>query len=65
MGAFDKLKNKMQMGKGRAKQDVGRATGNRSMEAEGQGDRIGGSAKQGGEQVKDSGKNIKDALKKP
>jgi uncharacterized protein YjbJ (UPF0337 family) len=65
MGAFDKLKNRFQMGKGRTKQDVGRATGNRSMEAEGQGDRIAGSTKQVGEQAKDAGKNIKDAFKKP
>jgi uncharacterized protein YjbJ (UPF0337 family) len=65
MGAFDKLKNKLQMGKGRAKQDVGRATDNHRLEAEGKGDRIGGSAKQVGEQVKDSGKNVKDAFKKP
>jgi uncharacterized protein YjbJ (UPF0337 family) len=62
MGAFDKLKNRLQMGKGRAKQDVGRATNNRSMEAEGKGDRVAGSSKQVGEQVKDAGKNIKDAF---
>ena len=53
------------MGKGRTKQDVGRATGNRSMEAEGQGDRAAGGTKQAGEQVKDAGKNIKDAFKNP
>ena len=65
MGAMDKLRNKLQMGKGRAKQDAGRATGNPRMEAEGQGDRVAGSAKQVGEQVKDSGKNVKDAFKNP
>jgi uncharacterized protein YjbJ (UPF0337 family) len=65
MGAMDKLKNKLQMGKGRVKQDVGRSTGNRSMEAEGQGDRAAGGTKQAGEQVKDAGKNIKDAFKNP
>jgi uncharacterized protein YjbJ (UPF0337 family) len=65
MGAFDKLKNRFQMGKGHAKQDVGRATNNRSMEAEGQGDRVAGSTKQVGEQVKDAGKNVKDAFKNP
>jgi uncharacterized protein YjbJ (UPF0337 family) len=65
MGAFDKLKNRFQMGKGHAKQDVGRATNNRSMEAEGQGDRVAGSTKQVGEQAKDAGKNVKDAFKNP
>ena len=65
MGAMDKLRNKMQMGKGRAKQDVGEATDNPRLEAEGQGDRVAGSAKQVGEQVKDSGKNVKDAFKNP
>lgn len=62
VGFLDKLRNKAQMGRGHAKQEVGRATGDRSMEAEGQADRIGGSAKQVGEQVKDSAKNVKDAF---
>jgi uncharacterized protein YjbJ (UPF0337 family) len=62
---MDKLRNKLQMGKGRAKQDVGRATDNPRLEAEGQGDRVAGSAKQVGEQVKDSGKNVRDAFKNP
>ena len=64
MGFIDKLKNKMQMGKGRAKQDVGEATDNPRLEAEGQGDRIAGAGKQVGEQVKDAGKNVRDAFKK-
>jgi uncharacterized protein YjbJ (UPF0337 family) len=63
MGFIDKLKNKMQMGRGRAKENVGRTVGNPRMEAEGQGDRVAGSAKQVGEQVKDAGKNIRDAFK--
>ena len=63
MGFVDKLKNKMQMGRGRAKENAGRAMGNPRMEAEGQGDRIAGSTKQVGEQVKDAGKNIRDAFK--
>jgi uncharacterized protein YjbJ (UPF0337 family) len=62
---MDKLKNKLQMGKGRAKQDAGRATDNPRLEAEGQGDRVAGGTKQAGEQVKDAGKNVKDAFKKP
>jgi uncharacterized protein YjbJ (UPF0337 family) len=62
---MDKLKNKLQMGKGRAKEETGRATGDPYLEAEGKGDRMSGGAKQAGEQVKDAGKNIRDAFKEP
>jgi uncharacterized protein YjbJ (UPF0337 family) len=64
MGFMDKLKNKLQMGKGRAKEGTGRAVGNPRLEAEGQGDRVSGATKQVGEQVKDAGKNVRDAFKK-
>jgi uncharacterized protein YjbJ (UPF0337 family) len=64
MGFLDKLKNRFQMGKGHTKQEMGRATGDHSLQAEGQAERISGSAKQVGEQVKDSGKNVKDAFKR-
>jgi uncharacterized protein YjbJ (UPF0337 family) len=64
MGAFNKLRNKFQMGRGRVKQDVGRATGDPYLEAEGQADRVSGSAKQVGEQVKDAGRNVKDAFRR-
>lgn len=63
MGLMDKLRNKLQMGKGRAKQDVGRATGDPYLEAKGQRERTGGAARQVGEQVKDAGKNVRDAFK--
>ncbi len=63
MGFMDKVRNRFTMGKGKAKQDVGRATGNRSMEAEGKGDRVEGAGRQVGEQVKDAGKNVRDAFK--
>ena len=65
MSVMDKLKNKLQMGKGRAKEETGRATGDPYLEAEGKGDRMSGGAKQVGEQVKDAGKNIRDAFKEP
>ncbi|HYZ52332.1 MAG TPA: CsbD family protein [Streptosporangiaceae bacterium] len=61
---MDKLKNKLQMGKGRAKEETGRVAGDPYLEAEGKGDRVSGAAKQVGEQVKDAGKNIRDAFKK-
>jgi uncharacterized protein YjbJ (UPF0337 family) len=62
MGFMDKLRNRFKMSKGKAKQDVGRATGDPYLEARGQGERIGGATRQVGEQVKDAGKNIRDAV---
>jgi uncharacterized protein YjbJ (UPF0337 family) len=64
MGFMDKLKNKMQMGKGRAKENVGRATGDPYLESKGQGERATGAGKQVGEQIKDAGKNVRNAFKK-
>jgi uncharacterized protein YjbJ (UPF0337 family) len=63
MGFLDKVKNKLQMGRGHVKQDAGRAMGDPYLESEGQADRVAGSAKQVGEQVKDAGKNVKDAFR--
>jgi uncharacterized protein YjbJ (UPF0337 family) len=65
MGFMDKLRNKLQMGSGRAKQQAGRATGDPYLEAEGKADRVSGSVKQVGEQVKDAGRNIRDAAGGP
>lgn len=62
MSFLNKIKNRFQMGRGHAKQDLGRATGDPYLEAEGQKERISGSARQVTEQVKDAGKNIKDAF---
>jgi uncharacterized protein YjbJ (UPF0337 family) len=62
MGFIDKIRNKFKMGRGRAKEDVGRATGDPYLEAEGKGERIEGAARQVGEQVKDAGKNVRDAF---
>jgi uncharacterized protein YjbJ (UPF0337 family) len=64
MGFADKLRNKFKMGRGRAKQDVGRATGDPYLEARGQSERIEGATRQVGEQVKDAGKNVRDAFRK-
>ena len=62
MGFIDKMRNKFKMGRGRAKQDAGRAMGDPYLEARGQGERIEGAARQVGEQVKDAGKNVRDAF---
>ena len=64
MGFMDKVRNRFMMGKGKTKQDVGRATGDRSMQAEGKGERVEGAGRQVGEQVKDAGKNVRDAFKR-
>ena len=61
MSAADKAKNKGQAVKGRAKEVVGRVSGDRSMEAEGIGDQAAGNLKQAGEKVKDSLRSIKQA----
>ena len=61
MSASDKMKNKVQSAKGAAKEAAGRATRNRSLEAEGAGDRVAGNLKQAGEKVKDSVRAIKKA----
>jgi uncharacterized protein YjbJ (UPF0337 family) len=63
MGFIDKMRNKFKMGKGRAKQDVGRATGDPYLETKGQSERAEGAARQVGEQVKDAAKNVRDAFK--
>jgi len=65
MGFMDKLRNKLQMGRGRVKQEAGRASGDPYLEAEGKTDRAVGSIKQVGEQVKDAGRNIRDASTRP
>ena len=63
MGFVDKMRNKFKMGRGRAKENVGRTIGNPTMETKGQAERMGGAGRQVGEQVKDAGKNVKDAFK--
>ena len=57
MSAIDKIKNKLQAGVGQAKKSVGKATDDKSLQAEGTGDQVSGNLKQ-------SGENVKDAFKK-
>ncbi len=56
MGIVDEMKDKAQAAKGDAKEKVGQATDDRSMEAEGKGkgDKAAGNLKQAGEKVKDA-----------
>ena len=54
MSAVDKAKNKAQEAKGHVKDATGRATNDKSLEAEGKGDKVAGNLKQAGEKVKDA-----------
>jgi uncharacterized protein YjbJ (UPF0337 family) len=54
MSTVDKAKNKAQAVKGQAKEAAGKATHDRSLEAEGKKDRAAGNLKQAGEKVKDA-----------
>jgi uncharacterized protein YjbJ (UPF0337 family) len=53
----DKVENKGEELKGKAKETAGSAVGNESLEAEGKADQTKGSIKQAGEKVKDVFKN--------
>ena len=54
MSGVDKVKDKAQSAKGHVKEGIGKATNDRSLEAEGKGDEIAGDLKQAGEKVKDA-----------
>ncbi|MEV4557878.1 CsbD family protein [Kitasatospora sp. NPDC049285] len=54
MGIGKKTAHKAETVKGGAKKAVGRATGNRSLEAEGRADQMKGDAKQAGAKAKDA-----------
>ncbi|MDQ3770843.1 MAG: CsbD family protein [Actinomycetota bacterium] len=54
MSGTDKAKNKGEELKGKTKEGVGRSTGDREMEREGQADQAKGGLKQAGEKIKDA-----------
>lgn len=62
MGLGDKISNKTEELKGQGKENVGKATGDRDLEAEGKGDQASGKLKGAVEDVKDAGKKLKDGL---
>ncbi|MGW0803486.1 CsbD family protein [Nonomuraea sp. NPDC002799] len=64
MSTNDKIRNKAEELKGRTKENVGEATGDENLRAEGRADRAEGNVRQAGEKVKDAGKKVKDAFKK-
>jgi uncharacterized protein YjbJ (UPF0337 family) len=56
MSAQHKAANKAREVKGKTKKGVGKAVGNRRMEAEGRADQTAGNLRQAGEKVKDAAK---------
>ena len=54
MSTTDKAKNKVQEVKGHVKEATGKATDDRSLEAEGKADKVSGNLKQAGEKIKDA-----------
>jgi uncharacterized protein YjbJ (UPF0337 family) len=54
MSTVDKAKDKAQEAKGHVKDATGRATNDKSLEAEGKADKVAGNLKQAGEKVKDA-----------
>lgn len=59
MGLLDKLKNRTQRAKGRAKEEMGRESRDPDLEAEGRKDRMAGGAKQAGEKAKDAAREVR------
>ncbi|MBO1417113.1 CsbD family protein [Streptomyces sp. FH025] len=57
MGTEEKLRNAAEKAKGKAKETVGQATGDRVVEAEGRGKQVKSDLKQAAEKVKDAGKD--------
>lgn len=62
MSSEDKVSNKAEELKGRAKEWAGDKTHDRDLEAEGSADQSSAKAKQAGEHLKDAVRNAKDAV---
>ena len=63
MSTGDKIKHKAEELKGAAKEKLGDATDNHSMQAEGAAERRAAQAKQAGDHLGDAGRNARDALR--
>jgi uncharacterized protein YjbJ (UPF0337 family) len=64
MGFDDKVENKGEELKGRAKEAAGAATGDDELRNEGRADQAESEVKQAGEKVKDAVEDVKDAARK-
>ncbi|KJY25593.1 MULTISPECIES: CsbD family protein [unclassified Streptomyces] len=58
MATDDKIRNMAEKARGKAKEVTGKATGDRTMEAEGRGTQMKSDLKQAAEKVKDAGKDM-------
>jgi uncharacterized protein YjbJ (UPF0337 family) len=63
MGTKDKASNKAQDLKGKVKEKVGSATGNKDLRIKGKTDQAKSGLKDAGEKVKDAASSVKDAAK--
>ena len=63
MSAFDKAKQQAQQAAGKAKQAVGRATGNEDLENAGKRDQFKGEAKEAGQELKDKAAGAAEDVK--
>lgn len=61
MSIGDKITNKLDELKGKGKENVGDATGDESLQAEGAADQTGAGLKQAGEHIKDAAGDVKKA----
>ncbi|MFI8455525.1 CsbD family protein [Kitasatospora sp. NPDC085464] len=57
MGTDDKMRNMAEKAGGKAKEAVGKVTGDRSTELKGKGEQVTSDLKQAGEKIKDAGKH--------
>jgi uncharacterized protein YjbJ (UPF0337 family) len=64
MGQIGKLRNRLMMSRGRARQKIGSLTGNRSMQARGTSERVRGAARQITEHVRDAGRNVRSMARR-
>jgi uncharacterized protein YjbJ (UPF0337 family) len=62
MGTKDRASNKLQDAKGKAKETVGSAVGNKALENKGKTDQAKAGLKDAGEDVKDAATKVKDAF---
>ena len=63
MGTKDKASNKAQDLKGKGKEAVGSATGNRDLRTKGKSDQTKAALKDAGENIKDAASKVKNAVK--
>jgi|HubBroStandDraft_5_1064220.scaffolds.fasta_scaffold421585_2 uncharacterized protein YjbJ (UPF0337 family) len=63
MGTKDRASNKMQDAKGKVKETVGSAVGNKDLENEGKTDQTRAGFKDAGEDLKGAVEHVKDAVK--